>query len=97
MMQHPFLQAIYAAARRHCADARRHEQQALGYASCMYMPGVPGRTARRFFKESDRRRTESIRLALECRKKAQRLRRELARLASADTLPPTITEERTAS
>jgi hypothetical protein len=87
-MSHAFLQAIYACARRHCADARRQENQALGFASCMYMPGAVGRNARRLFKEADRKRTESIRLALECRKKAQRLRRELARLASADTIPP---------
>lgn len=83
---HPFLLSIYASARRHIAEARTHEHYALAYARQQYLGGHVGRTARRLFKDRDTKRTTSIRLAMECRSKAKRLRAELARLTAADTI-----------
>lgn len=87
-MIHPFLQAIYAAARRHIKAGKDHQQWALGYASCQYMPGFQGRTAKRLYREHDAKRAQCIKLALELRAKASRLRAELARLSADDTLRP---------
>lgn len=85
-MNHPFLQSIYAAARRHLAEARTHQYYALGFAAQQFRGGHVGRTARRLYSMRDAKRTESIRLAMQCRSKAKRLRAELARLSAADTM-----------
>jgi len=89
VMGHPFLVAIYAAARRHLEKAREAEEMALEFAIQQYRAGHVGRTARRLYAHWDAKRTLSLRLALECRAKASRLRAELRELERChDTEPP---------
>ncbi len=89
MKDHPFLRAIYAAARRALDKAREHQDLALEFALMVYMPGYRGREARRLRKLHHAEREARLGEALRMRANASRLRAELRALERAKTDPPT--------
>ncbi len=87
---HPLVESTFAAARIFLFEARRQQQYALAFASNQYLAGPVGRKARRLYQDADRNRSDAIGKALDCRRKAKRLRAELARMCTEDTLPPEV-------
>lgn len=86
-MTHPFLSAIYLAARKEIRKAREAEDIALECALEQYRGGHLGRRARRLYDTFSKKRGLHLELALSHRGKASRLRRELRRLEEESTLP----------
>lgn len=82
------LGSCYAAARKHLAEARKAQLEALFFGLGVYRGGRLGRDARFFRDRHDQHRREHLERALTIRARIRELRAELRQLENQNTEPP---------